>query len=74
MIEPMYELHITCMMCKKDQTVTVTASEIAELDRRFVTGKFVQDILPNHPASEGELFISQVCGDCFDKLYPEKEE
>lgn len=74
MVEPMCECKIKCVSCQEIISITVTMSEKAEINRMYETGKFIQDILPNHTPGEREMFISQTCDDCWDKLFPEEEE
>ena len=35
---------------------------------------FIQDLLPDNTASERELLISGVCGECFDKMFWYKKD
>lgn len=68
----MVTVKIDCWMCHKTQTVEVTADQFLELGRP--NRRHVQDILPDKPRDVRELFISQTCGPCFDKLFAEPEE
>jgi len=69
----MVEIKITCILCNKPKTVTVTQDEYDRLNNRFKTGEFIQNILPNHSADDRELLISAVCGDCLDDMLQNEE-
>lgn len=59
----------TCRMCGKKIKVTVN---IDDLDK-FQRGEgHIQDIFPYLTSDEREMFLSQICGDCFRKIFDEE--
>ena len=64
------EIRETCLLCKETQTFNVGALEM----QSFLKGSFVQDAFPDLSDADRELLISQTCGTCWDKLFPEGEE
>lgn len=56
---------ITCWKCKSVHLIKV-------FDRDYIawkSGKYIQDVMPYLSADDRELFISGICGECYDKLY-----
>lgn len=63
--EPTVNVSIRCLCCKKNQTVALTPRELSRIEHRRETGEMIQDIIPHLPPKTRELFISQICGNCF---------
>lgn len=61
---------IKCRVCDTKHTVMVTDVDVAD----WQGGKFAQDAFPYLTADERELIMSQTCGVCWDKQFPEIEE
>lgn len=40
----------------------------------FRNGKFAQEAFPYLTADQRELLVSQTCGPCFDRMFPEDED
>lgn len=58
-------VHVTCVSCGVEHTISVPAAAY----RRWATGKAkIQDALPMLTADERELLLSGMCPHCFDKL------
>lgn len=61
----------TCKCCKPLHIFEVTLSEWKELlkylDKK--SDKKIQEIIPNVSDDIREIFISGICGKCFDKLF-----
>lgn len=64
-VEPTVNVSIRCLACKKTQTVALTPGELSRIEHRRETGEMIQDIIPHLPADTRELFVTQVCGNCF---------
>lgn len=62
-------VEVLCLACKKPKRFVVPKSGYDA----WVKGALIQRALPQVPEGEREMFISQTCGPCFDKLL-EKEE
>lgn len=63
---------INCRVCHQPQQIMVSDKQLIELVRR-PRAKFVQDILPDHAPAVREMFVSEICGPCFDKLWAPEE-
>lgn len=64
----MSEIHLEkeCVMCKEKTTITLTLKEA----ERISEGKeLIQNIVPNMAPELREMFISGVCGKCFDNMF-----
>lgn len=58
---------IPCVECRETQHIL--ASEDGLLKRQ--EGRSIQECFPEMSASEREMFISGICGDCWDKMFGE---
>jgi hypothetical protein len=63
----MKKVAITCRSCKEESTFDITTQQWLEIKR----GKKIQDVLPNLSVDERELFISKICGSCYDRMFAE---
>ena len=63
--EKMITLTATCLICKKKHYIAVPESGYIA----WQNGARIQDALPTLSANERELFLSNMCGACFDKLF-----
>jgi hypothetical protein len=61
---------IRCRVCDTKHVVMVTDVDVAD----WQGGKFIQDAFPYLTVDERELIMSQTCGSCWDKRFPEMEE
>jgi hypothetical protein len=59
-------IRMPCVQCFEVQTLIVTAEGVEK--RRH--GAHVQDAFPELSAAEREMFISGICGKCWDLLFP----
>jgi hypothetical protein len=68
-------------MVSTDQTVYVVKCHLCDTEHAIVADrndviawltneKYIQDALSYLSAADRELLISNTCGDCWDKLYP----
>ena len=57
-----------CINCQKSFTLLV---EPADFDR-WRAGELIQNAMPYLSAEERELLISQICGECFEKIAEEE--
>jgi hypothetical protein len=65
-----YTLKLTCVGCNQEVLIRVKGKEMFELQ---TSSKLIQNILPNHTPDEREMFISQICGVCWQELVQEDE-
>jgi len=60
------ELTINCVQCRKPQTIKVKDDDI----ERFKTGNgHIQAIFPYLLPAEREMFLSRICGNCWEELF-----
>lgn len=64
--ELVYE--VTCMKCTTTYVFDVSTKQDEELDEGK---KKIQDIFPELSPDERELFLSGICGTCYDKMFAE---
>jgi len=55
----------TCRICKNDHQLKVNEEDFI----RFQNGEHIQNVMPYLSADERELFITGLCGKCFDKIF-----
>lgn len=64
-------MSLQCSACGEDTTVHVAGPDLGA----FRTGaKLVQEAFPYLTDDERELFVSGICGKCFDALSPDGHE
>jgi hypothetical protein len=56
---------ITCHQCHTKTEIKANTSDLND----WCDGKLIQDACPYLNATERELLISQMCGNCFDEMY-----
>lgn len=61
-----------CNFCDNQKTVVVDDADLARWD--MGRGEYVQTCFPYLSPGDRELFISGVCGECFDDMFPAEEE
>ncbi|MFA6698085.1 MAG: hypothetical protein WCS08_06845 [Eubacteriales bacterium] len=59
----------TCILCSKKVTIEVTEQQFEELQLPRSKRRKVQEILPEHVPYEREMFITGICGDCWEGIY-----
>jgi len=64
-------IYIVCEKCDKGFDFPATPEQMHALDD---SSKSIQDIFPELSSGERELFISGMCGECFDKVFEAFEE
>ena len=62
-------IQATCRQCNVSVELAVNINDFAEWHK----GKYIQEAMPYLSADEREILISGICGDCFDKMFGEKE-
>jgi len=62
---------INCTKCHQPQTVKVTEAQVSDWQK---SGQHIQDYFPQLSADQRELFITGICGKCFDAMFSEEEE
>jgi hypothetical protein len=58
---------VPCRMCNEGVAI---AFDIADY-QRWRGGEFIQDVMPYLTADERKMLISQTCGKCWEKMFPE---
>lgn len=65
-----YKIQVTCSCCGKEYLIPCNKQDFED----FVSGeKLIQEAFPYMPAEYRELFISQLCPTCWDKIFPDEE-
>lgn len=63
-------LLITCKTCKREFDLVVDKERFM----RWKSGEgLIQRMLPNLTADERELLMNQMCGKCYDDMFPDDE-
>lgn len=62
------QIIIECKECKVNYEFILTKDQF---DKVKSGEGYILDILPNLTPDERELFISGICGTCFDKIFGE---
>lgn len=63
-------INIRCFHCKKEHLLEVKEKDLIS----YKNGKNIADAFPYLTADERELFISQTCSECWDKMFDGEEE
>lgn len=64
-------IKVICRKCKTEFLISCTPDQ----KRKLAEGKeLIQDIFPELSPDKRELFISGLCGKCFDELFSNMEE
>lgn len=64
-------VEVHCRICGSKHILTMNEFQWDE----YLSGVgYAQDIFPNWTHEERELLITQICGPCFDKMFPEEDE
>jgi len=59
--------NVRCVECLADYAIMYNREDMVD----WLSGsKPIQDALPYLSASEREILISGICGNCFDKMFP----
>ena len=64
------KVEITCVSCGKNNVLYVPAEGLKKREQ----GELIQNCFPTLSADERELFVSKICGTCFDAMFKEDEE
>lgn len=64
----MLQVQKRCSMCGTVYTIPMTEAE----HELLMSGVHIQDALPNHSPDDRELFVSGICGKCFDEIFKEE--
>lgn len=66
----MMTVKCTCISCHVDYSLNVKPLDYL----RWSQGMHVQTAFPYLSPSERELFISGICGECYDKIFADEDE
>ena len=61
-------LYVECNFCPRTFILNVHEKDLKD----WQEGKYIQDAMPYLSAGERELLISDMCEDCFTKLFAEE--
>tara|TARA_R110002012_G_scaffold310454_1_gene518719 strand:+ start:894 stop:1115 length:222 start_codon:yes stop_codon:yes gene_type:complete len=63
-------LELECKYCDYEEVITVHEADYIA----WHNGELIQDVMYYLTDSQRELIISDTCGDCFDKFFPEDKD
>jgi hypothetical protein len=67
----MTDIILACTKCGKEYTIEATDKQLKMLH----SGEYhIQDIFPDISPDIREIFISGICGKCFDEIFKDEEE
>ena len=68
MVAAVYDtmLDVFCQKCNTWYTLSFNEDDMFA----FLSGEAVQNALPYLSSGERELLLSNICGSCFDKMFP----
>lgn len=66
-------MKIDCIDCGKEQKIEITQEQYKELLQPRGVRRSIQEILPNLKPELREMFISQICPECWNKLFKAHE-
>lgn len=67
----MKQINIKCNQCKKVFHFTITEEQY----KQYISGEgLIQNIFPEIQPEYRELFISQICPDCWNKIFSYADE
>ena len=70
-LDDIVTLERVCKTCGKIGVFKIPRIRyIAWLNIAWLKGAYVQDVVPELSADAREFLISSVCGECFDKTFP----
>lgn len=64
-------MKIQCCKCHKLVEIPITESQLIDW---YNSGEFIQNYFPELTPEQREMILSQICDDCWTKLFPEDEE
>lgn len=59
-----------CRLCKSEHEMEVKKTDLEKYEK----GEHIQYAFPHLTPAQRELFISGICGKCFDELFAEGED
>jgi hypothetical protein len=59
-------IDIQCYQCRRWYNILVNRDDLQD----YFEGEYIQSALSYLSPNERELLLSQICGDCFDKMFP----
>lgn len=63
------QVRISCVECGRTFELTVESDDLRAWNRR---DRHIQDCFPYLTPAQRELFLSRLCGDCFEALFKEE--
>jgi len=58
---------LECVACSQEKSIAANSSDV----EAWRNGKLIQNALPYLDADQREMFISGVCGECWEKMFKE---
>tara|TARA_R100001244_G_scaffold116626_1_gene86742 strand:- start:1577 stop:1801 length:225 start_codon:yes stop_codon:yes gene_type:complete len=65
--EKMSNYVLECVACSQEKSIAANSSDV----EAWRNGKLIQNALPYLDADQREMFISGVCGECWEKMFKE---
>jgi len=59
------EITKKCISCDYEAKISATNEQL----QRYQNGELIQNVFPNVSPGDRELFISGICGTCFDNMF-----
>lgn len=64
-------MKVRCKRCNREVEVPITEKQ---LESWIKSGDYIQTYFPHLSAAEREMFVSGICNDCWNELFPEENE
>lgn len=61
---------VTCIQCGTEYTLEMTTTQHKLLTGPRYARPKIQDLFPTYTADQRELLLSQICGSCYDEIFP----
>lgn len=64
-------MKVRCKRCNREVEVPITEKQLEDWIK---SGDYIQIYFPQLSAAEREMFVSGICNDCWNELFPEEDE
>ncbi len=68
-----FKFSVVCRNCGKSHDLMVDPVDKRDWENKVGIKRFAQNAFPYLNSAERELLISQTCGACWSKMFPEEE-
>jgi hypothetical protein len=69
-MEEMVQRTVECRVCHRDKSINVPIKGYLE----WCSGELIQNAMPSLSFAGREMLISRICGECWDKMFPDDDE